>query len=424
MIQVENLVKTFDGFRALDGADFHVKKGAIYGLVGPNGAGKSTLIRHLTGIYKQDEGSVLIDGEPVFENPAVKEKMALDVDVAKLKLLKANHMNNQYRLEDDIARNFPQQIAKLTEIIDSYKADIAHFSEHKITDPEQFSMEISGKVFTEKKEAGTALLAVCKDIKSVDAAMDIGSYQGFNMRIQFDSWSKEFILSVKHESVAKVRLGADALGNITRINNLLESYPEKLAEADSIIKPSDNAVASKDSDGQAQSDSGQTEEENVTNTAAETENEPETKAAAATTKTLHFAEEDGLNWPLQGNVVLNYSMDQTVYFATLDQYKYNPAVIIAGEVNDRVSAAAEGKITDISNSAVTGCTVTMDLGDGYSAIYGQLKEVPYEVGDIVGKGKLVGYIAEPTKYYSVEGSNLYFALQKDGEPVDPVSFFE
>ena len=165
-------------------------------------------------------------------NPAVKEKMALDVDVAKLKLLKANHMNNQYRLEDDIARNFPQQIAKLTEIIDSYKADIAHFSEYKITDPEQFSMEISGKVFTEKKEAGMALLAVCKEIKSVDAAMDIGSYQGFNMRIQFDSWSKEFILSVKHESVAKVRLGADALGNITRINNLLESYPEKLAEAE------------------------------------------------------------------------------------------------------------------------------------------------------------------------------------------------
>ena len=87
-------------------------------------------------------------------NPAVKEKMALDVDVAKLKLLKANHMNNQYRLEDDIARNFPQQIAKLTEIIASYKADIAHFSEHKITDPEQFSTEISGKVVKRKEVAG------------------------------------------------------------------------------------------------------------------------------------------------------------------------------------------------------------------------------------------------------------------------------
>ena len=164
-------------------------------------------------------------------NPAVKEKMALDVDVAKLKLLKANHMNNQYRLEDDIARNFPQQIAKLMEIIDSYKADIAHFSEHKITDPEQFSMEISGKVFTEKKEAGAALLAVCKDIKTVDAAMDIGNYQGFNMRIQFDGWSKEFILSVKHEAVSKVHLGADALGNITRINNALEAMPAQLEGA-------------------------------------------------------------------------------------------------------------------------------------------------------------------------------------------------
>lgn len=76
MIQVEHLVKTFDGFRALDDASLHVKKGAIYGLVGPNGAGKSTMIRHLTGIYRQDQGEVLIDGEPVFENVRTKEKIA------------------------------------------------------------------------------------------------------------------------------------------------------------------------------------------------------------------------------------------------------------------------------------------------------------------------------------------------------------
>lgn len=74
MIEVKNLVKQFDGFRALDGVDMHVKKGAIYGLVGPNGAGKSTLIRHLTGVYRQDAGEVKIAGEPVYENPAVKEK--------------------------------------------------------------------------------------------------------------------------------------------------------------------------------------------------------------------------------------------------------------------------------------------------------------------------------------------------------------
>ena len=165
-------------------------------------------------------------------NPAVKEKMELDVDVANLKLLKANYMNNQYRLEDDIARKFPQQIATLTEIIDGYKTDIAHYQEHKIPDADHFSMEISGKVFTDKKEAGTALLASCKEIQSLDTAMDVGTYQGFNMRIRFDSWSKAFYLSMKHESVSKIQLGADTLGNITRINNLLESYPEKMAEAE------------------------------------------------------------------------------------------------------------------------------------------------------------------------------------------------
>lgn len=138
---------------------------------------------------------------------------------------------------------------------------------------------------------------------------------------------------------------------------------------------------------------------------------------------LHFSADSDLNWPLQGDVILNYNMEQTVYFATLDQYKYNPAVIIAGNVNDRVSSAAAGKVADISTNEVTGCTVTVDLGDGYQAIYGQLKEVPYEVGDYVENGSTIGFISEPTKYYSVEGSNLYFELQKDGTPVNPVEYF-
>ena len=76
MIQVKKLVKTFEGFRALDGLDINVPKGAVYGLVGPNGAGKSTLIRHLAGIYRQDSGQVLIDGQPVYENPEIKGRIA------------------------------------------------------------------------------------------------------------------------------------------------------------------------------------------------------------------------------------------------------------------------------------------------------------------------------------------------------------
>lgn len=170
------------------------------------------------------------------------------------------------------------------------------------------------------------------------------------------------------------------------------------------------------------------EAEEVAQLTEETEETEALEEAAAQTstvgETLHFSPEDGMIWPMKGNVILNYSMDSTVYFATLEQYKYNPAVIIAGEVNDKVYSVAKGKVTDVSTNEVTGCTMTVDLGDGYEAIYGQLKELKFAVGDYVESGHVLGFVAEPTKYFSVEGSNLYFALQKDGVPVDPVEFFE
>ena len=140
--------------------------------------------------------------------------------------------------------------------------------------------------------------------------------------------------------------------------------------------------------------------------------------------TLHFASEENLVWPLEGNVLLDYSMDTTIYFPTLDQYRCNPAIVIGGEVNSKVYLVAPGVITDISTNEVTGCTVTQDLGDGYSAVYGQLKELNFSVGDEVEGGQVIGYVSEPTKYYSVEGSNLYFELLKDGEPVNPLEYFE
>ncbi|MCC8017067.1 MAG: M23 family metallopeptidase [Lachnospiraceae bacterium] len=139
---------------------------------------------------------------------------------------------------------------------------------------------------------------------------------------------------------------------------------------------------------------------------------------------LSFSESDKLSWPLQGDVILNYSMDQSVYFATLDQYKYNPALIIAGEVNAQVTAAAAGEVLSVMTSEETGETAVIDSGDGYQLVYGQLKEVQAEVGDYVAKGDLVGFVSEPTKYYSVEGSNLYFQMLKDGEPVNPLNYLE
>ncbi len=139
---------------------------------------------------------------------------------------------------------------------------------------------------------------------------------------------------------------------------------------------------------------------------------------------LVFSDEDVLSWPVDGNVLIPFNMEQTVYFATLDQYKYNPAVIIAGDVGEEVWAATDGKVTSIREDAQTGTTVTVDLGDGFEAIYGQLGELHVKEGDRVEEGVLIGYLGEPTKYYSVEGCNLYFQLLKDGEAVDPLHYLD
>lgn len=166
-------------------------------------------------------------------------------------------------------------------------------------------------------------------------------------------------------------------------------------------------------------DTAQTEDESEQPEASE-----QPKETAAKAEELHFSPEDGMIWPMEGNVVLNYSMDSTIYFPTLDQYKYNPAIVIAGNVNDKVFSVAKGQVSSIESNEVTGTTMTVDLGDGYQAVYGQLKELKFDVGDYVESGHVLGFVSEPTKYFSVEGSNLYFELLKDGEPVDPVAFLE
>ena len=94
-------------------------------------------------------------------------------------------------------------------------------------------------------------------------------------------------------------------------------------------------------------------------------------------------------------------------------------MVISGKVNDKVFAMAKGKITDIQENEETGCTVIQDLGDGYAAVYGQLKELNFAKGDTPEAGQVLGYVSEPTKYYTTEGSNVYFQLKKDGKAVDP-----
>lgn len=142
------------------------------------------------------------------------------------------------------------------------------------------------------------------------------------------------------------------------------------------------------------------------------------------TASLSFTENDTLTWPVQGSIILDYSMEATTYFPTLDQYKYNPAVVIQSEEDSNVIAAADGVVESIENKDETGLTVTMDIGNGYKLIYGQLKNVDYSTGAYIKKGENIGVIAEPTKYYTIEGSNLFFEMTNNSVPVNPVTFLK
>lgn len=147
--------------------------------------------------------------------------------------------------------------------------------------------------------------------------------------------------------------------------------------------------------------------------------------AASGQAALSFSpENDQLLWPVAGNVLMDYSMDKTVYFATLDQYKYNPAIIIQGELDENVMCPAPAVITKVETLEETGLTVTMDIGDGYEVVCGQLKELPVKEGDTLQAGETVGYVSEPTRYYTKEGCNVYFEVRKDGESIDPMSLLQ
>ena len=149
---------------------------------------------------------------------------------------------------------------------------------------------------------------------------------------------------------------------------------------------------------------------------------PSETSEVISSEAISFSANDVLDWPIEGNVILNYSMEQSIYFATLDQYKYNPAIIISGNVGDEVRAAATGSVTSIKVDTQTGVTVTMDLGNGYEMICGQLENLRVREGDTVQKGSVIGVVAEPSKYYVVEGPNVYFQMLKDGKPVNPLEY--
>ena len=161
-------------------------------------------------------------------NPHIKEKMDLDIDVQRLKLLKSNHLSQKYALEDAILRDFPQKIADYTHRIEGYKTDVPHLAANTHPNKAGFSpMEIKGTVYTDKKEAGTALLDACKAMTSPDA-VPLGQYRGFSMRLAYDLLVREFKVTLKNSLRHTVSLGMDVFGNIQRLDNLLDGMEKQL----------------------------------------------------------------------------------------------------------------------------------------------------------------------------------------------------
>lgn len=156
-------------------------------------------------------------------------------------------------------------------------------------------------------------------------------------------------------------------------------------------------------------------------TTTEADESQDTASVNAPGSNLTFSPQEGLVWPIVGKVLINYSMDKTVYFPTLDQYKYNPAIMIQAAEGETITAAADGRVSSIYNDPQFGNCVQVELGDGYELTYGQLGNIELKEGDYMEVGDVIGTVASPTKYFSVEGTNVYFKLTLNGEPVDPLN---
>ena len=162
-------------------------------------------------------------------NPHIKEKMDLDIDVSRLKLLKANHLSQRYALEDQIIKEFPQKIKSLEQRIEGFKVDIDQLKRNTEPNEDGFSpMYMPGGVVRDKKDAGDAILGLCKSMTTPDP-ISIGQYRGFDMELSFDTFSREYKITLIHQLRHTVTLGTDIFGNIQRLDNALGAFEERMA---------------------------------------------------------------------------------------------------------------------------------------------------------------------------------------------------
>lgn len=211
--------------------------------------------------------------------------------------------------------------------------------------------------------------------------------------------------------------------DLSQIESVPESEPQELAFLTPSEEIAESAPISEDALDYAPVET-ETVEESAEPVPSEVEPEPVNGGEVVIEQALNFSAEEGLMMPTEGNVLMHYNMENTVYFATLDQYKYNPAVIISAPEGESVYACADGQIVSVFSNEEIGQSLIMDLGNGYQVTYGQLQNIAFEVGDYVTAGEKIAEISAPTKYYSVEGSNLYFSMSANGELINPEEILE
>ena len=151
-------------------------------------------------------------------------------------------------------------------------------------------------------------------------------------------------------------------------------------------------------------------------------NEEVDKAGAQNVVDTNFGASSKLIWPVEGNVIIGFDMNNTVYFSTLDLYKCSDSVYIQSDVGTPVYAGHACRVEEIGYDTEIGNNVTVEMGSGYVVTYGQLRDVQIEKGATLEEGELIGYVASPTKYFSVEGSHLYIKMTKDGVAIDPLDY--
>ena len=176
-------------------------------------------------------------------NPYIKEKMDLDIQVSKLKLLKANHTSQVYSLESDIARRYPREITAAKGQIEALKNDMEAAKPLLAQDKDHFAMEISGKVYSERKEAGAAIIEACKALKAAGTEGRIGSYGAFELHSRFDSFDKVFRLSIKGAWNYSMEVGKDPQGNILRITNALAGIERALPQVERRLETLEQQLA-------------------------------------------------------------------------------------------------------------------------------------------------------------------------------------